>query len=310
MSRSNGPQFKTWFSRLVLLSTLCASPLVSADSSCPMLASYYNRHMAIIAGTAWGWTDSASPTPIQTSAVQVGVGKDVYYTLLANGELTVLVDGTKETTPLMKGVSRFAAGDSGVFAIDSARTLWHIRHAEQPRRIAENVSAAAIGDGTDYYVTTSGELFAHGKGHRGQFGDGHVRLTPTSQFLPVASDVNDVKAHTGHALYLSHSGEVMGTGGNIYGPLSRHGLGDKATHWGRIFTDATAIATGASHSAAIRKDGSLWVWGKGYAIEPEHCRDQVTCVAAGSSATIALLDDDSLWQWNSGEEPHRILLIQ
>jgi hypothetical protein len=39
-----------------------------------------------------------------------------------------------------------------------------------------------------------------------------------------------VRAHIGHALYLylRRDGVVLGTGGNRYGPLGAHGLGDKA----------------------------------------------------------------------------------
>lgn len=37
-----------------------------------------------------------------------------------------------------------------------------------------------------------------------------------------------MKAHTGHALYLRRDGVVLATGGNRYGPLGAHGLGDKA----------------------------------------------------------------------------------
>lgn len=304
------PQLKIWSSRFVLYFALLAPPLAAADSSCPELASYYDRHMAIIEGIAWGWTDSSSQTLIQTTAVQVGVGRDAFYTLLANGELTMSVDSSEQAMTLMHGITQFAAGDSGVLAIDSNRALWHVRNTGRPKRIAENVSAASVGDGADYYVTTSGELFARGKGHRGQFGDGHIRLIPTSQFIQVASDVRDIKAHTGHALYLSRRGEVMGTGGNLYGPLSRHGLGDKATRWGRLFSDAKAIATGASHSAAIRNDDSLWLWGRGFSIEPVRMLGQAACVAAGSNMTIVLMNDGGLWQWRPGETPQRILPLQ
>ena len=44
----------------------------------------------------------------------------------------------------------------------------------------------------------------------------------------------------------------MGTGGNRFGPLGAHGLGDKADRWGRVFDGARAIATGSRHSLAIR----------------------------------------------------------
>ena len=115
-----------------------------------------------------------------------------------------------------------------------------------------------------------------------------------------------VKAHTGHALHLRRDGVVMGTGGNRYGPLASHGLGDKAERWGRIFDGAVAIATGSRHSLAIRADGSLWAWGEGFATEPAKLFEGVAAVAAGDSATIARGADGALWQWDGGGTPRRL----
>ena len=50
---------------------------------------------------------------------------------------------------------------------------------------------------------------------------------------------------------------MLGTGGNIYGPVSKHGLGDKAVRWSKIIGGAKAIATGSSHTVAILKNDSL-----------------------------------------------------
>ena len=108
-----------------------------------------------------------------------------------------------------------------------------------------------------------------------------------ADIVATARDAVAVRAHTGHAIHLRRDGVVMGTGGNRYGPLGAHGLGDKADRWGRVFDEATAIATGSRHSLAIRADGGLWAWGEGFAIAPARILDQVSAVAAGDSATIA-----------------------
>jgi alpha-tubulin suppressor-like RCC1 family protein len=101
---------------------------------------------------------------------------------------------------------------------------------------------------------------------------------------------------------------VMGTGGNRYGPLSSHGLGDKADRWGALFEGATAIATGSRHSLALRGDGSLWGWGEGFSIAPARLMDRVVAVAAGDTATIALDGTGALWQWDGGRGPRRVVL--
>jgi hypothetical protein len=54
----------------------------------------------------------------------------------------------------------------------------------------------------------------------------------------------------------------MGTGGNRFGPLGAHGLGDKAKRWGRVF-DRARVAAGDSATIALNAQGSLMQWDSG-----------------------------------------------
>ena len=284
------------------------TPATHADSSSRELASYYERHMALAGDVAYGWVGRGEPQRMKAGVVQVGVGKDAYFALLSDGALVSWTDRPEAATALMRDVTRFAAGASGWFAIDRAAVLWHgSGSTAAPRRIAQGVVEACIGDSADYYITRDGALHAHGLAHRGQYGDG--KLTATPGFVATAQDAVAVKAHTGHAIHLRRDGVVMGTGGNRFGPLSSHGLGDKADRWGRLFDGAVAVATGSRHSLAIRADGSLWAWGAGFKIEPTRLLDHVTAVAAGDTATIARTADGALWQWDDGgAAPRRLTL--
>jgi alpha-tubulin suppressor-like RCC1 family protein len=278
-----------------------------ADSSHPTLASYYERHMALEGEVAFGWIGRDPPRRLRAGVVQVGVSRDAWFALLADGSLTAWADTPQAATTLMRGVRKFAAGASGWFAIDAAGTLWHgTGTSAAPKRVAEDVVDACIGDSADYYITRDGRLFVKGLAHRGQYGDGKLSATP--DFVVTAQEAVAVRAHTGHAIHLRRDGSVWGTGGNRYGPLSSHGLGDKADRWGRLFDGATAIATGSRHSLAIRADGSLWGWGEGFAIAPAKLLDGVTAVAAGDTATLARSADGTLWQWDAGGSPRRLTL--
>lgn len=275
-----------------------------ADSSSPLLAAYYDRQMAIVGGVTYVWKGDAPPKPIDVDAVQVGVGRDTYYALDKSGRLRAWRHRHVKPAMLMRGVAGFAAGRSGVLAIKKDGTLWRINPLSKARsRLATDVTQAAVGDGANYYVTKSGALLVRGKAHRGQYGDG--RLTSSAEFIQTASEVRFITAHTGHAILLMKSGDVLGTGGNIYGPVGKHGLGDKADRWSQIMSGASAIATGSLHSVAIRKDGMLVAWGDGYGPEPVVVMSQVIAAAAGSSTTIALRQDGTLWQWDRGQEPRR-----
>lgn len=293
---------------IVLIAMFSFSPKVAADASGGQLASYYDRHMAISGGIAYGWTGNERPTAMIAEVVQVAVAKDAYYALRKNGTLLTWSGSPANAMVLMRDVVSFAAGNSGWLAVNRTWSLWQGVGAvrEPPRKIAERVMAAAVGDGTDYYLTLAGDLYVRGQANRGQYGDG--RLAATSDFVKTAAGVAAVRAHSGHALYLDKSGEVFGAGGNVNGPLSATGVGDKVVKWASIFSGAKGIATGASHSAAIREDGSLWAWGSGFAIEPTKIADSIATVAAGNGTTLAFSVDGKLWAWDGGSGPRRITL--
>lgn len=279
----------------------------AADSSSPLLAAYYDRQMAIVGGAVYAWEGTDRPKHLAATGVQVGVGRDAYYLLDVSGALRMYGDDLARSRAVATGVAKFAAGDAGVMIIAADGALhWLSGGTGAPVRIADDAVTAAVGDGANYYVARGGALFVRGKAHRGQYGDG--KLLATDAFVSTAAGVAAITAHTGHAILMTADGDVLGTGGNIYGPVGRHGLGDKADRWSLIATGARAIATGASHSLAILKDDTLIAWGRGYRPDPEPVMTDVAAVAAGTYTTIALKRDGSLWQWGWGRPPRRLEL--
>ncbi|CAN7591812.1 RCC1 domain-containing protein [Paenibacillus sp. LjRoot56] len=270
------------------------------------VASYYNRHLAIKEGIVYGWTDDGIPKAMMDSAVQVGVGDTTSFALLKDGQLLAWFEDPKAIIPIAENIVSFSAGRTGVFAIKQDGLLMRFESPGKPGvEIAKDVVFSSIGDGTDYYITNQGDVFARGLAHRGQFGDG--RLESTEEFVKVASNGVQVKGHTGHAILLKSNGDVQGTGGNIYGPLGNHGLGDKAITWGNIFTRAKIISTGSSHSVAIKDDSTLWIWGAKEGTQPHQVMEQVVAVAGGTNMTLAKTIDGSIWFWQTGMNPRKIL---
>ena len=285
-----------------------------ADSSTPLLASYYERHLAICGGDAYEWSGDGKPAATMRDIVQVGVGRNDSYALTRDGRLHGWSADFREAEVLLDDAVSFAAGDSGVLAIRRDGSLWSVgrtsdrlpgRGRIEIAQIAVNVKAASVGDGTNYSVTANGDLYARGNAHRGQYGDG--RLDGTDRYVRVASGVLDIRSHTGHAILMTDRGEVQGTGGNIHGPVGRHGLGDKAVRWTTILDAATGIATGSSHSLAIRSDRTLWIWGRNESPEPGRVLIDVVGIAAGADGSLALTQDGWLWQWRTGKRPVKIL---
>jgi len=133
--------------------------------------------MAIIDGAAFGWTGSSRPRRLLDDVKQVGVTKDTYLALRTDGSLLRWTGEARDSEQVMTGVSSFASGQTGVFAIGTMQVPWHVGISNTPQRIATDVVAASIGDGADYYITSDGSLYVKCNAHRGQYGDG--RLLPT-----------------------------------------------------------------------------------------------------------------------------------
>lgn len=278
-----------------------------ADSSSPKLAAYYDLQMAIFDGRTFAWQGDGPVVDLKIRAIRVGVGRRHFYALTADGRLRSYSRNLRKSEIILSGIAAFSAGDSGILAMRPDRSLVLLRRGgRKPVPVARDVINAAVGDSANYFVTRAGRLFVRGKAHRGQYGDG--RLTVTKAFVNTARNVASVRAHTGHALYLSRDGHVYGTGGNIYGPVGIHGLGDKADRWSLIYSGAWAIATGSTHSFAIRSDGALVGWGRAYGPKPKVLMRGVTAVAAGSSKVVVLKSNRSLWQWHAGDQPKLVIL--
>ena len=218
---------------------------------------------------------------------------------------------------IAKDVQRFSAGRSGVLIVKTDNSLWWRERVtpiigkatfSKPVRESHDGKAVSVGDSANYFVTSEGDLFVKGKAHRGQYGDG--KLQSTKQYVAVAAGVAEIKSHTGHAILLKTNGDVLGTGGNIYGPVGRHGVGDKAVRWSLLLRNAKAIATGSSHTLAIDRDGTLWAWGRDFGLDPKPILRDIVAVAADSSGTIALSLNGTLWQWDRGAQPEKLMICR
>ncbi len=295
-------------SAVVWLFIGCASSY--ADSTSPKLAAYYDLKMFICKQTAYQWTGNESPQAVAKDIHQVGVGRDASYVLTRSGKLLTWDKNQNIFREIHSAIEWFAVGRTGVFAAHSNGNLLHFLkpknwfgagELEQSKVVSNSVMAASIGDSANYFIDENGTLFVKGLAHRGQYGDGKLKQSET--YVKVASNVVSIKAHTGHAILLKQDGTVMGTGGNIYGPVGKHGIGDKAIVWSPILQDSIAIATGSSHSLALKKNGSLWHWGRGIGLEPKKIMDNVVAAAADQNSSLALLKDGTLWQWERAQKP-------
>jgi alpha-tubulin suppressor-like RCC1 family protein len=198
------------------------------------------------------------------------------------------------------------------------------RGAERPRRVRVDAAMAVAAAGnTAFAVLRDGTIRAWGM--PALLGDGGA-TTGAGAFTPVqvvdAADVTQISASATHVLALTKNGRVLAWGNNVAGALGRDpklaARLDRASEVPGL-GDVIAVAAAYQVSTALKKDGTVWVWGsnanglfgeKRTASETIGARFTPQPVAGISNVvaittaftgrhTIALLKDGSLRGWGN-----------
>jgi len=181
-----------------------------------------------------------------------------------------------------------------------------------------------FGDIEDYFVTdyrlidnfVGDTLWVWGYNNNGQLGvnDTNTRTTPVTTFAG-GTTWKQISCGNNHTAAIKTDGTLWTWGSSAQGQL---GLNDTNTRTTPVTTFAGGtnwkqISCGSNHTAAIKTDGSLWVWGwnnfggLGINVSGGDRKTPVTTFAGGTNwksvdggkrgHTVAIKTDGTLWGW-------------
>ncbi len=166
-------------------------------------------------------------------------------------------------------------------------------------------------------IRSDESLWVWGQGIYGLLGNNSEvdRSTPVTTFAG-GNDWKQVSCGTNHTTAIKNDGSLWIWGYNSSGQL---GINNTVTRSTPVTTFAGGtnwkqVSGGSSHTAAIKTDGSLWIWGQGANAElgnnaTTNRSTPVTTfaggnnwkqVSCGTNYTAAIKTDGSLWTWGFG----------
>ena len=194
-----------------------------------------------------------------------------------------------------------------------------------PVKTMEDVAAVSCGGDHTAAVKTDGTLWTWGSNIYGQLGNGKETYDNNSNVpVKVMEDVAAVSCGSYFTAALKTDGSLwmwgMNSNGQIGNGKQYSGQYENNPQPVKVMEDVAAMSCGSGHVAAIKTDGSLWIWGSNrrgelgnggagndttYAGDvviqtvPARLMDDVAAVSCGEQATAVIKADGSLWMWGA-----------
>ena len=235
------------------------------------------------------------------------------------GERQVLTCGNSNTAFIKPDGTLWAFGSVGYLLGNTSGNLSTLFGSYQtvPVKLMDGVTSASIGLDHMAAIQADGSLWVWGNSFDGQVGNGAGYIPYTEEDyqtmvdapVKVLDNVAAVSCGDSFTAAVRTDGTVWTWG---LGDLGQLGNGECGAVSGtrtmqsrpvKVLDGARTVACGGSHAAAIKTDGSLWMWGalgSGGSVNdcqsvPVKVMDNVAAVSCGQAHTAVLKTDGSLW---------------
>lgn len=195
-----------------------------------------------------GNTVTPQPVPLNIGQPQVtGINAAFNHTVALQGDGTLLSWGNNNLGKL---------GNNSTIDSSSPVSVQNLSAVE----------AIATGENHSLALRSDGTVWVWGSNGFGQLGNGTSDFSPHPLPLqvPTLTDVIAISAHLNHNLALKSDGTVWAWGNNDFGQMGNNTTGGNVLIPTQVLTlsNVIAIISGFQHNAALRSDGTVWVWGR------------------------------------------------
>ena len=269
-------------------------------------------------GTLWTWGYNSNGelgdnTTIHRSSPVQTIADGITWTDVSAGRCTGAIYQAATTTPAPSGSlwlwglnTSGQLGDNTAIAIRSS-PVQTIAYGTDWKQIACAYSHTAA-------IKNDGRLWMWGFNYSGQLGDNTIiyRSSPV-QTIAGGTDWKQVSGGGGHTAAIKTDGTLWVWGENTFGQIGDNTMTNRSSPIQTIAGGINwiQVSCGSNHTAAVKTDGTLWVWGlnnfaqlgdnsSNFKLSPVQTDaggnnwKQVSC---GFIHTAAIKTDGTLWVW-------------
>lgn len=176
-----------------------------------------------------------------------------------------------------------------------------------------NWSKVSTAAGTNYFINTTGAIYAAGRNQSGQLGDGTTVDKSSPVQIGTLTTWSKVSGGTYFAASIKTDGTLWMWGVNTYGQLGDGTTIDKSSpiQVGTL-SNWSSVSCAGSNAVAIKTDGTLWAWGfnsdgqlgDGTTVtksSPIQIGTLTTWTKVGSAGdhSVALRSNGTIWSWGA-----------